>query len=57
MLLSDEDIKWMSNLPYTIRIPKTMFNNNNVKQDILLVHAGLHPTIKLDKQDNDKAYT
>lgn len=55
--LSDIDIKWMSNLPYTIRIPKTMFNNNNIKQDILLVHAALDPTIELEKQDIDTMVT
>ena len=55
--LSDNDIEWMSNLPYTIRIPKTMFKQYNVKEDILLVHAGLDPTIELEKQDIDTMVT
>ena len=54
--LSDDDIIWLSNLPYTIRIPKTMFSKN-VNQDILLVHAGFGPTIDLEKQDIDTMVT
>lgn len=56
--LSDEDVAWMADLPYTITIPRTMFvidgHDNSIHEDIIIVHAGLDPTIdagKLDTQD------
>lgn len=52
--LSDEDVAWMSNLPYTITIPRTMLVDGHTEQDIIIVHAGLDPTIdggKIDRQD------
>mmetsp|Transcript_15661 Transcript_15661/g.29689 ORF Transcript_15661/g.29689 Transcript_15661/m.29689 type:complete len:407 (+) Transcript_15661:204-1424(+) len=55
--LSDDDVTWMSNLPYTITIPKTMLNNyvssasEKNDQDIVIVHAGLIPAITLEKQE------
>ena len=56
--LSDEDVAWMADLPYTITIPRTMFvidgHDNSIHDDIIIVHAGLDPTIdagKLDTQD------
>mmetsp|Transcript_36845 Transcript_36845/g.79553 ORF Transcript_36845/g.79553 Transcript_36845/m.79553 type:complete len:414 (+) Transcript_36845:94-1335(+) len=55
--LSDDDVTWMSNLPYTITIPKTMLNNNRSSvsekndQDVVIVHAGLIPAIALEKQE------
>jgi hypothetical protein len=58
--LSDEDVAWMANLPYTITIPRTMFvvndrHNTGDDQDIIIVHAGFDPTIDdgkiLDRQD------
>ena len=49
--LSDDDVTWMSNLPYTITIPKKMLNFNysrsssaKKQQDVIIVHAGLVPT-------------
>jgi len=55
--LCDDDVTWMSNLPYTIKIPKSIFNgdvassDHLVKQDVIVVHAGLDPTKALDDQD------
>ena len=50
--LSDEDVTWMSNLPYTIRIPKSMLTND-AKQDVIIVHAGLDPAVDLDQQETE----
>ncbi|KAL7536647.1 hypothetical protein ACHAXR_008898 [Thalassiosira sp. AJA248-18] len=51
--ISDEDVNWMSNLPYTITIPRTMFHDDakNANQDTIIVHAGLVPTIGLENQE------
>jgi hypothetical protein len=48
--LSDEDVEWMLNLPYTIRIPKNMISPS-LDQDVLIVHAGLIPNIEMKDQD------
>ena len=48
--LSDEDVEWMAELPYTIRISKDMISHHS-KEDILLVHAGFIPNIPVNKQD------
>jgi predicted phosphodiesterase len=60
--LSDEDVAWMSNLPYTITISKTMFNNDGTTaidhHDVIIVHAGLDPTIAdMDGQDTNTLVT
>lgn len=49
--LTDDDIEWMLELPYTIRIPSTVFGNANDSLDVLVVHAGLIPEVKLEEQD------
>ena len=59
--LSDEDVKWMSNIPYTITIPKSFWRNENQDKDnfhhqdddddIIIVHAGFIPNIPLESQD------
>lgn len=53
--LSDEDVAWMANLPYTITIPRKLFINNghttDDHPDIIIVHAGLDPTIDANKID------
>jgi len=41
-MLCDEDVMWMSELPYTISIPWM--------DDTLIVHAGLLPGVPLDQQ-------
>jgi bis(5'-nucleosyl)-tetraphosphatase (symmetrical) len=52
--LSDEDVAWMANLPYTITISNTMFNNERTApdHDVIIVHAGLDPTI-VDLEGHD----
>mmetsp|Transcript_20613 Transcript_20613/g.44778 ORF Transcript_20613/g.44778 Transcript_20613/m.44778 type:complete len:375 (+) Transcript_20613:164-1288(+) len=57
--LSDDDVTWLSNLPYTITIPKTMLNgtNNNANQDVIIVHAGLDSTIDLESQETTTMIT
>ncbi len=57
--LSDDDIVWMSNLPYTITIPRNMDlamidpSSEQLDKDcnVIVVHAGLIPNIYLDDQD------
>eukprot|EP00584_Thalassiosira_punctigera_P025437 CAMPEP_0172548468 /NCGR_PEP_ID=MMETSP1067-20121228/17745_1 /TAXON_ID=265564 ORGANISM="Thalassiosira punctigera, Strain Tpunct2005C2" /NCGR_SAMPLE_ID=MMETSP1067 /ASSEMBLY_ACC=CAM_ASM_000444 /LENGTH=262 /DNA_ID=CAMNT_0013335687 /DNA_START=332 /DNA_END=1120 /DNA_ORIENTATION=- len=53
--LSDDDVTWMSSLPFTITIPKTMLNYGSVRekneQDVIIVHAGLDPAIHMEKQE------
>lgn len=60
--LSDEDVAWLSNLPYTITIPKAMFGNDDATdidhRDVIIVHAGLDPTIAdMDGQDTNTLVT
>lgn len=49
--LSDEDVIWMANLPYTIQIPKDFASPDSFDQDILVVHAGLIPNVAIANQD------
>jgi predicted phosphodiesterase len=55
--LSDEDVNWMSELPYTITIPKSMLNVGNNAKDIIIVHAGLVPTTSLTNQSTQTMVT
>lgn len=52
--LTDEDVAWLSNLPYTISIPRKwrMDSENDSKQkaDVLVVHAGFIPNLRLTEQ-------
>jgi bis(5'-nucleosyl)-tetraphosphatase (symmetrical) len=53
--LSDDDVQWLAQLPYTIRIPASYFSNGNVVvdgtvEDTLIVHAGLIPGVPLAEQ-------
>ena len=48
--LSDDDILWMSNLPYTIKIPRKLLNEST-SPDVIVVHAGFIPNAGLDDQD------
>lgn len=45
--LSDDDVEWMANLPYTIRVPKDLVSS---VEDILVVHAGLIPNVGMHSQ-------
>lgn len=45
--LSDEDIMWMAQLPYTIRIPGSVLDED---VDTIVVHAGLVPGVELEQQ-------
>lgn len=55
--LSDDDVEWLSNLPYTITIPRSVLEDTSPasasipQNDIIVVHAGLIPGICLDDQD------
>ncbi|CAB9510637.1 Bis(5'-nucleosyl)-tetraphosphatase PrpE [asymmetrical] [Seminavis robusta] len=48
-VLSDEDVLWMSELPYTIHIPSTVLSDAR-EEDVLIVHAGLIPKVPLEEQ-------
>jgi bis(5'-nucleosyl)-tetraphosphatase (symmetrical) len=52
--LSDEDVQWLAQLPYTFRIPASLFNDGNgdggTVVDTLIVRAGLIPGVPLAEQ-------
>lgn len=52
--LSDEDVSWMSELPYTITVPRSLLkldsNSNEDLIDTIIVHAGLVPGQALENQ-------
>lgn len=51
-MLTDEDVVWMSELPYTITIPESYFDDVNYDYDTTTVHAGFLPHISdLESQD------
>jgi diadenosine tetraphosphatase ApaH/serine/threonine PP2A family protein phosphatase len=45
---SDDDLVWMANLPYTIRIPGDVLGSS---YDTIVVHAGLIPGLSLEQMD------
>lgn len=59
--LSDEDVMWLSELPYTITIPCSLLKADSEShrelQDITIVHAGLVPGIDLEKQSIETMVT
>jgi len=57
--LSDADVDFLAELPYTIRIPKEMLNNNDEEErfDTLIVHAGLIPGLNLEEQSIETMIT
>ena len=48
--LSDNDVVWMSKMPYTITIPGKMMNQCS-RQDVIVVHAGFIPDMNLVDQE------
>jgi hypothetical protein len=52
--LSDEDITWLSELPYTITIPAEYLGQD---EDTIIVHAGLVPGVELKHQEIDTMIT
>jgi predicted phosphodiesterase len=58
--LSDEDVEWMADLPYTITIPSSYLQsddnrdtndaNKMAEKDVIVVHAGLLPNVALSDQ-------
>jgi hypothetical protein len=64
--LSDEDVEWLSNIPYTISIPKSYWQSDNgesnikndekdtskrkMKEDVIIVHAGFIPNEPIETQ-------
>jgi bis(5'-nucleosyl)-tetraphosphatase (symmetrical) len=54
IVLSDDDVLWMAELPYTIRIPGPLLKED---RDTLIVHAGLVPGIDLEEQSIETMIT
>lgn len=53
--LTDSDVEWLSELPYTIRIPGHLLGS--AEDDVLVVHAGLIPGLPLEEQTVDAMVT
>lgn len=53
-VLSPEDMRWMLDIPYTLRIPKALFDD---KHDTLIVHAGLIPGVPIEEQSIETMVT
>lgn len=54
VVLSDDDIIWLSELPYTITIPR---NYTGDDEDTIVVHAGFIPEKDLHEQDVEDMIT
>lgn len=52
--ISDDDVQWMADLPYTLRLEGSMLNEEN---DTLIVHAGLIPGVSLNDQATETMVT
>ena len=51
--MSDEDVEFLSELPYTLRIPQEWCSNDDnpdTTGDVVVVHAGLIPGVALSEQ-------
>jgi hypothetical protein len=46
--LSDEDVGWLSELPYSLKIPGSYFRDDI---DTIIVHGGFIPGVELDSQE------
>jgi hypothetical protein len=52
--LSDDDVAWLAELPYTLTIPSSLLGT---AQDTVIVHAGLVPNEPLNSQSLDSMLT
>jgi bis(5'-nucleosyl)-tetraphosphatase (symmetrical) len=52
--LSDEDVSWLSELPYSITIPATYFGED---EDIVIVHGGFIPGQEVKSQEIETMIT
>jgi hypothetical protein len=48
--LSDDDVEWLAELPYTITIPGALLLGEEASFDTVVVHAGLIPNVVLQEQ-------
>jgi len=59
--LSDDDVMWLSELPYTITIPGTLLkvdsDSNEACVDTTIVHAGFVPGLDLEEQSIETMVT
>ena len=55
--LTDQDVAWLVDLPYTIRIPSSYWKHQELDHDVLVVHAGLVPGVGLKDQTFDSRVT
>ena len=60
--LTDDDVQWLADLPYTIQIPvsywdTTSSSETGMKEDVLIVHAGLIPNMPLEDQTINQMVT
>lgn len=53
--ISDADVEFLSELPYTLRIPKEILDEEDA--DTLIVHAGLIPGLSLSEQSIETMVT
>lgn len=54
IVLSDDDVTWLAELPYTLTIPGAYLGK---EEDTLIVHAGLLPNLPLEDQSIDTMVT
>ena len=55
--LTDQNVAWLADLPYTIRIPTSYWKNQELDYDILIVHGGLVPGVALKDQTFESMVT
>lgn len=49
-LLTDDDVTWLAELPYTLTLPSLLVDSDGKSRDVLVVHGGLIPGLDLHKQ-------
>ena len=55
--LTDQDVGWLADLPYTIRISASYWQKQELNNDVLIVHAGLVPGVALKDQTFESMVT